>query len=249
MRCRTGTKDVGINALFDTGADVSIIHSQLVKKHALPTTRLPVALRFRNADNTVNSTGQITERIEGDFLFAGESFPTDFYVAEIGVNDAILGMPWIRRYNPTVNFITGQFTFSLNTIQQAQQERMLAYRTTPPSDIPAWGLAPMISPVLLFGALEAYIRQDPALASIGFSLPDQDEEERPSHSPDFHIQRLLDKRSNATSNNIELQMARQSASVELAAAAAQDKPKKPLEELVPEYLLPYQQVFDNRASE
>ena len=249
MRCRTGTKDVGINALFDTGADVSIIHSQLVKKHALPTTRLPVALRFRNADNTVNSTGQITERIEGDFLFAGESFPTDFYVAEIGVNDAILGMPWIRRYNPTVNFITGQFTFSLNTIQQAQQERMLAYRTTPPSDIPAWGLAPMISPVLLFGALEAYIRQDPALASIGFSLPDQDEEERPSHSPDFHIQRLLDKRSNATSNNIELQMARQSASVELAAAAAQDKPKKPLEELVPEYLLPYRQVFDDRASE
>ena len=70
----------------------------------------------------------------------------------------------------------------------------------------------------------------------------------PSHSPDFHIQRLLDKRSNATSNNIELQMARQSASVELAAAAAQDKPKKPLEELVPEYLLPYQQVFDNSAS-
>ena len=46
-------------------------------------------------------------------------------------------------------------------------------------------------------------------------------------------------------------MARQSASIKLAAAAAaaQDKPKKPLEELIPEYLLPYQQLFDNRASE
>ncbi|RPD55761.1 hypothetical protein L227DRAFT_484415, partial [Lentinus tigrinus ALCF2SS1-6] len=32
-------------------------------------------------------------------------------------------------------------------------------------------------------------------------------------------------------------------------AAAKVKPKKPLEELVPDYLLPYRQVFDDKASE
>ena len=61
-----GDKAVEVKGLIDTGAEAIIINSKLVDQYNLPTVRLPRALTFRNADNSVNKKGNITHRVVGN---------------------------------------------------------------------------------------------------------------------------------------------------------------------------------------
>ncbi|KAI0731268.1 hypothetical protein C8Q76DRAFT_593885, partial [Earliella scabrosa] len=81
--------------LFDSGADVTIINQQIVDKYQLPTKPLPKPIRFRNADGSTNTIGTVTRTLETNFIVRGHSLPTSFYVADLGRDDALLGMPWI----------------------------------------------------------------------------------------------------------------------------------------------------------
>ena len=49
-----GGKAVEVKALIDTGAEAIIINSKLVEQYNLPTVRLPRALTFHNADDSMN---------------------------------------------------------------------------------------------------------------------------------------------------------------------------------------------------
>ena len=41
-------------------------------------------------------------------------------MADLGIDDAILGMPWIKRYNPTINWQNGCITFNDQVIKKQQ---------------------------------------------------------------------------------------------------------------------------------
>ena len=134
-----GGKSVGIKALVDSGADATIINSKLVEKYNLPLVQLPQPLTFQNADDSVNSHGTITHRVEGALRLKRRRLPTRLYVADLGKDDIILGMPWIQRYNPTINWQTGRITISGKVIQR--QQRIAKYQRD--HDPPAgtlWGL-------------------------------------------------------------------------------------------------------------
>ena len=88
-----GKKTVEIKGLIDTGADAVIINQRLVDKYNLPTTRLPQPIIFRNADDSINKSGQITHRVEGHFILKNKKLPTNWYVANIGRDEVIFGMP------------------------------------------------------------------------------------------------------------------------------------------------------------
>ena len=102
-----GDKAVEVKGLIDTGAEAIIINSKLVDQYNLPTVRLPRALTFRNADDSVNKKGNITHRVEGKLRIKNQRLPTRWYVADLGRDDIILGMPWIRRYNPNIDWQSG----------------------------------------------------------------------------------------------------------------------------------------------
>ena len=73
---RVGDKTVGVKSLIDTGADAVIINTRLVDQYKLPTVRLPRALTFRNADDSINKKGMITHRIEGHLQIKHLELPT-----------------------------------------------------------------------------------------------------------------------------------------------------------------------------
>ncbi|KAI0324930.1 hypothetical protein GY45DRAFT_1261857, partial [Cubamyces sp. BRFM 1775] len=101
-------KAVEIKGLIDMGADVVIVNKKVVDKYNLLTVRLPKTLTFRNADDSVNSMGTITHRVEGTFNLHGKKLPTNWYVADIGRDDVLFGMPWIRKYNPNIDWESGR---------------------------------------------------------------------------------------------------------------------------------------------
>ncbi|OSC99797.1 hypothetical protein PYCCODRAFT_1347300, partial [Trametes coccinea BRFM310] len=107
--------------LFDSGADATIINRKLIQQYGLPTIKLPKEIRFRNADDSINTIEMVTHRVKGNFIVRGHPLPTNFYVADLGRDNATLGMPWIRRYNPKVDWVTGQFNFDSRVIKKQQQ--------------------------------------------------------------------------------------------------------------------------------
>ena len=52
-------KVVNIQVLVDSGANISCIDQHFVRKYNLPTMKLPIPIRARNADHSNNKSGDI----------------------------------------------------------------------------------------------------------------------------------------------------------------------------------------------
>ena len=114
-------KVIGIKALFDSGADVTIINQRVVDKYQLPIKPLLNSIRFRNADGSTNAVGTVTHKLDANFIVQEHSLPTTFYIADLGRNNALSRMPWIQQYNPIVDWVNGTFQFNPKQIQHQQR--------------------------------------------------------------------------------------------------------------------------------
>lgn len=191
---------------------------------------LPKEIRFRNADDSVNTIGAVTHRVEANFVVGGYALPTNFYVADLGRDDAILGNPWIRTYNPTVNWETGTFKFDPKII--TKQQHTQEYRKThePPPGIAMWGLP--YDPQPDHSRVIAYIQEDEAIQ----------EKDQWKHSTNTVLTQLWQTLS-------QPQIRRVNKSTELAIQAQETKVTKSLDELLPQYLHPYRKVFEKASAE
>ena len=227
-----GNLVVEVKGLLDTGADAVIINRKFVEKHKLPTVLLPKPLIFRNADDSENKMGKVTHRVEGIFRLNNRKLPTYWYVADIGRDDIIFGMPWIRAYNPTIEWDSGRVTFGDALLKR--QEKIFKYRQThapPPGTL--WGL-PMVT-----------TNDETVISFVSSREEDLEDEDCVPHNPDKYLEQLLrlakqKPRYVRASTNI---------STEIAIAAQEGKKKKSLDELLPDFLQDHRKVFEEEASE
>lgn len=227
-----GPKVVGIRALFDSGADATIINRRIVERYHIPTTPLPRPIRFRNADDSVNTIGTVTHRIEANMIIRGHSLPTNFYVADLGRDDAILGIPWIRRYNPKVDWATGHFEFDPHIVKRQQAIREYQTKHDPPPGIPMWGLPR--SPTPAGETLHHYINQLVDHADI------EDRWDRPSNVAITALWKQANK---------EAVVRKATMSTNLAVRAHEQQQTKTLDEILPPYLQEDRSVFEKKAAE
>jgi hypothetical protein len=94
--------------MLDSGATAVFINEQFVSKHNIlrrPLTR-PIALH--NIDGSINKAGllthfaRLTMNIDSKY-----TEKLDFLITDLGPKDIILGLPWLRRINPEVDWDTG----------------------------------------------------------------------------------------------------------------------------------------------
>lgn len=135
-------------------------------------------------------------------------------------------MPWIQRYNPTINWQTGRITISGKVIQC--QQRIAKYQKD--HDPPAgtlWGL-PCLATLkhLTVSFIETTVTNE--------------EDEQLTHNPIRAITQLLQTTRYVQKTN---------KSTEIAIAAKQGSATQPLEKLLPDYALEYRQVFEKKAAE
>ncbi|KAG9225530.1 hypothetical protein CCMSSC00406_0003033 [Pleurotus cornucopiae] len=93
--------------MLDCGASDSFINREYVRKHGLKTKKLTRPAIIRNADGTPNNAGRVEEKVELRMGFKGHVEWATFYVTNLGNVDVIIGLTWLRRHNPEVNWKTG----------------------------------------------------------------------------------------------------------------------------------------------
>ena len=221
-------KAVEIKGLIDTGADAVIVNKKIVDKYNLPTVRLPKTLTFRNADDSVNSMGTITHRVEGTFNLHGKKLPTNWYVADIGRDDVLFGMPWIRKYNPNIDWESGRITFKSDIIKKQQQIHKYQCEHDPPEGM-LWNFP--VKP----------LNQDMVVSFVR-AIPDEDDADPDSERLTFNPSRAIElwyrKKKIRKINK----------STEIAIAAKKDQKEKTLDEILPDFVKDYQQVFEKKAA-
>ncbi|KAJ8455645.1 hypothetical protein ONZ51_g12371 [Trametes cubensis] len=220
-------KAVEIKGLIDTGADAVIVNKKIVDKYNLPTGRLPETLTFRNTNNSVNSMETITYQVEGTFNLHGKKLPTYWYVADIRRDDVLFGMPWICKYNPNIDWESGCITFQLDIIKKQQQIYKYQCEHNPPEGM-LWNFP--VKP----------LNQDLVVLFVR-AIPDEDDADPDSERLTFNPLRAIElwyrKKKIQKINK----------STKIAIAAKKDQKEKTLDEILPDFVKDYRQIFEKKA--
>jgi hypothetical protein len=95
-------------ALVDSGAMENFIDRKLVDKLKLGTQRLEQPIKLRNIDGTFNQTGQITHYLDLLTAQGNKKVKERFYVTGLSGVELILGYPWLRNFNPQIDWTTNK---------------------------------------------------------------------------------------------------------------------------------------------
>ncbi|ESK84042.1 pro-pol protein [Moniliophthora roreri MCA 2997] len=100
----TGDQFVEKLALLDSGAEGNFISQVMARKLCLPLIKLDKRIKVLNIDGTLNTSAYVTHMARVTFVIGNQKMTEDLMVSRLGGEQIILGMPWLRHYNPQINW-------------------------------------------------------------------------------------------------------------------------------------------------
>ena len=103
-------KEEGIvtEVLLDSGAIGLVISEEFAKKHRFRRRKLERPVYMRNVDSMLNYVGSIVDTVEVEIFFKGHKERMSIDVIEGQKWNVILGISWLARYNPEIDWKTGE---------------------------------------------------------------------------------------------------------------------------------------------
>ena len=101
---------INTTAIIDCGATRNFIDPGLTTQANFPLWQLDRLIKAYNVDGTTNSKGNITWETHVDHKFPKHAEDVCLMVLNLGQKQIILGMPWLKKWNPMINWITKQIT-------------------------------------------------------------------------------------------------------------------------------------------
>ena len=96
------------HTLLDSGTTENFMDHSMVKHLRIRTRKLPVPRRIFNVDGTENIAGRLTESCTLRVHKGNQNHLQTFYIITLGADCAILGYPWLRMFNPWVDWEKGR---------------------------------------------------------------------------------------------------------------------------------------------
>ncbi len=91
-------------ALVDSGTMENFIDQDTIKKLKLGTKKLETPVGLRNINGTFNKSGQITHYLDLLVSHGNKKSTERFYVTNLRSDRMILRYPWLRTFNPDINW-------------------------------------------------------------------------------------------------------------------------------------------------
>ena len=101
------------NALIDSGATDNLLTPTLAKRLRLKIQKLRIPKLILTADGSLHKQGKITSYVNLNLHLGTQTHCQMFYVATLGQDYAILGYPFLQKFNPDIDW-------RAQTIQGAQ---------------------------------------------------------------------------------------------------------------------------------
>jgi hypothetical protein len=92
------------NALIDSGATDNFITPLLVKQLGLRAQKLRILKPILTIDGSEHKQGRITDYVDLILRLGDQRRKQRFYVATLGQDRAILGFPFLHRFNPDIDW-------------------------------------------------------------------------------------------------------------------------------------------------
>jgi len=97
-----------MNALIDSGAGGTFIDKKFTEQNGIALIPIEKKIQIFNADRTENNSGIIEHCIWLKIQMGKKKISTRFLVTELGKDKMILGLPWLKQYNPKIDWNTGK---------------------------------------------------------------------------------------------------------------------------------------------
>lgn len=105
-------KKVQVEALIDSGATTSFINSSVVESNNLVTHKLANPYVVFNADGTSNKQGKIDQSVRAYVEIGPHKSTHQLLVADLGNKDLIIGMTYLRKHNPEIDWAKGEWRYT-----------------------------------------------------------------------------------------------------------------------------------------
>ena len=116
IRLSNGIQIVKTTTLVDCGATRNFIDVSLLCLLELSLEKLPKSIIANNIDGTANAKGTIQWKAHTDILFKERMEKLKLMVLSPGRRQIILGMPWLKKWNPTINWKRNMITLLENPL-------------------------------------------------------------------------------------------------------------------------------------
>ena len=110
IKLATGTQIIETTVLIDCGATRNFIDISLLSKANFPLQCLSKPIRAYNVDRTANVKRTIKWKAHTDILFSHSRESTNLMVLSLGWQQVILGMPWLHKWNPKINWVSNSIS-------------------------------------------------------------------------------------------------------------------------------------------
>ena len=103
----------GANArvLLDCGSTTNFISESFVQSHKVNVVKIDTAQVVRLADGTKQKANKLAINFHFVEQLGEREFCEDLLVFPLESYDIILGVPWLRRHNPVIDWVTNKLTF------------------------------------------------------------------------------------------------------------------------------------------
>jgi len=103
---------VTINAMIDSGATEDFINQEVCNKHGIKMIKAKNPREIYLADGKPSAMGPVTTMTKVPMDISSHRELATFQVANLQNHEVILGMPWLREHNPTMDWSEKRITFN-----------------------------------------------------------------------------------------------------------------------------------------
>ena len=99
--------------LVDSGATDNFIHPKFVRRLHVGTQKLEQSMKIWNINGSTNRAGQLTEFINLLVQTRKHKEKMRFLITDLGIEDIILGYPWLSTFEPQFSWKDGAIDTTL----------------------------------------------------------------------------------------------------------------------------------------